>query len=56
MCEMEWGSAFNGKLTQICGHSRLNEVGTFVQKDNFYMCDSRAIFIWDGKELKVWDS
>lgn len=53
LTEMYYGSAFKDSLTQIIGHSQLEDTGTFFHKDNFYCCDSRAVFIWDGKNLKL---
>lgn len=52
--EMLHGSAFKDSLTQIFGHSQLQETGTFIHRDNWYCCDSRAVFIWDGKNLKTY--
>lgn len=48
-------SAFKDQITQIFAHSQLRQTGSFIHKDNFYMCDSRDVFIWDGKEFKVYD-
>lgn len=45
-------AAFEDKI-QIFGHTQLETTGTIIHKDNWYMCDSRSVFIWDGKELKV---
>ena len=50
--EMIKDSAFKDSLIQIFGHTQLQETGSFYHQDNFYCCDSRAIFIWDGKTLK----
>ena len=52
--EMYYGSAFKDSLIQIFGHTQLENTGTFIHKDNWYCCDSRAIFIWDGKNLKTY--
>ncbi len=49
--EMVNGSAFKDQLIQIFGHSQLYETGSFVHLDNFYCCDSRAVFCWDGENL-----
>ena len=49
-------SAFKDDLIQIFGHSQLQETGFFLHKDNWYMCDSRAVFIWDGEELKLYET
>lgn len=53
--EMWDNSAFKDSLIQIFAHTRLKETGSFIHKDNFYMCDSRSVFIWDGSELKVYE-
>lgn len=53
--EMYHYSAFKDSLVQIIGHSYLKEQGSFIHKDNFYMCDSRSVFIWNGSELKVYE-
>ena len=42
-----------GRLIQIFGHTQLEETGNFISKDNWWMCDSREVFIWNGEELKV---
>lgn len=47
-------AAFNGQINQIFAHSQLKDTGTFIHKDNWWMCDSRAVFIWNGKELKLY--
>jgi len=52
--EMYYGAAFGDSLIQIFGHTQLENTGTFIHKDNWYCCDSRAIFIWDGKNLKTY--
>ena len=44
--------AFNGQINQIFAHSQLKDTGACIHKDNWWMCDSRAVFIWNGKELK----
>lgn len=49
------GSAFKDSLIQIFGHTQLEVTGSFYHKDNFYCCDSRSIFIWDGKDLKPYN-
>ena len=51
--EMYNGSAFKKNLIQIFGHTQLRETGSFYHKDNFYCCDSREVFIWNSKDLKV---
>ena len=48
-------AAFNGQINQIFAHSQLRDTGTFIHRDNWWMCDSRAVFIWDGKELKLYN-
>ena len=50
--EMGLYPAFKDSIIQIFGHSQLEETGSFIHEDNWYMCDSRDVFIWDGKELK----
>lgn len=51
--EMALWPAFKDNLIQIFGHTQLSETGCFVHQNNWYMCDSRSVFIWDGKELKI---
>ena len=48
-------AAFKGQINQIFAHSQLKDTGTFIHLDNWWMCDSRAVFIWDGKELKLYN-
>ena len=48
-------SAFKDQINQVFGHSQLKNTGSFIHNDNFWMCDSRAVFIWNGKELKLYD-
>ena len=51
--EMIKEPAFKDSLIQIFGHTQLEETGNFISKDNWWMCDSREVFIWNGEELKV---
>ena len=51
--EMVANPAFEGQLIQIFGHTQLKKTGSFIHQKNWYCCDSRACFIWDGNELKV---
>ena len=44
--------AFQGQLTQIFGHTQLRETGSFVPGSDFYCCDSREVFIWNGEVLE----
>jgi hypothetical protein len=45
-------SAFKDQITQIFGHTQLKETGSFIHDNNIYCCDSREVFIWDGKVLE----
>ena len=38
---------------QICGHTQLRDTGTFIHRDNFWMVDSREIFVYDNCNIKV---
>lgn len=52
--EMAYWSAFtDSDLIQIIGHTQLKNTGQFYHAHNFYCCDSREVFIFDG-ELKVY--
>lgn len=53
--EMWCGAAFDGKLTQIVGHSQQKTTGSYLHNNNVYCCDSRSVFTWDGKTLKKWE-
>lgn len=53
--EMIFNSAFQDSLIQICAHSQLKDTGTFICNNNYYCCDSRAVFIWNGNELKLYE-
>ena len=44
--------AFQGQLTQIFGHTQLKETSSFVHGSDFYCCDSREVFIWNGEVLE----
>lgn len=39
---------------QIFGHSQLEKTGDFIHQDNWWMCDSRAIFEYNGETLKLY--
>ena len=39
---------------QIFGHTQLENACTMVHFNNWYCCDSRCVFIWDGENLKVY--
>ena len=41
-------------FNQLFSHSQLRETGTFIHQDNWWMCDSRAIFEYNGKTLKLY--
>lgn len=41
---------------QIFGHSQLEKTGNFIHQDNWWMCDSRAIFEYDGETLKLYNN
>lgn len=41
---------------QIFGHSQLQITGNFIHQDNWWMCDSRAIFEYDGETLKLYNN
>ena len=51
--ELSKNPAFDGALIQIVGHSQLIRTGSMIIYKNFYCCDSRSVFIWDGEVLKV---
>lgn len=55
LMEMYANSAFKDSLIQIIGHTQLKTDGYVFNKDNFYCCDSREVFIWDGETLKVFE-
>ena len=37
---------------QIFGHSQLKDTGTIIHQNNWWMCDSRCIFKYDGENLE----
>lgn len=37
---------------QVFGHSQLHITGNYIHQDNWWMCDSRCIFKYDGENLK----
>lgn len=41
---------------QIFGHSQLEKTGNFIHQNNWWMCDSRAIFEYDGETLKLYNN
>ena len=42
---------------QIAAHSQLEKTGSFIRHNNFIMCDSRAIFEYNGNlnDFKIWE-
>lgn len=38
---------------QIFGHTQLEETCSIIHMDNWYCCDSRCVFIWNGETLKI---
>ncbi len=55
LTEMYVDSAFKDSLIQIIGHTQLKTTGYIYHKDNFYCCDSKEVFIWNGETLKVFE-
>lgn len=47
--------AFERMYTQIFGHTQLENTGQFIHQKNWYMCDSRAVFEWDGENFKLFE-
>ena len=47
--------AFKGMYTQIFGHTQLENTGQFIHQKNWYMCDSRAVFEWNGENFKLFE-
>ena len=41
---------------QIFGHSQLEKTGNFIHQDNWWMCDSRSIFEYNGETLKLYNN
>lgn len=41
-------------FNQIFSHSQLEKTGDFIHQDNWWMCDSRAIFEYNGETLKFY--
>ena len=39
-------------FNQIFGHSQLEKTGKFIHQNNWWMCDSRCIFKYDGENLE----
>lgn len=37
---------------QVFGHSQLQTTGNFIHQDNWWMCDSRCIFKYNGENLE----
>lgn len=54
LLEVSNDCAFKDSLIQIFGHTQLKNTGSYYHDDNYYCCDSRSVFIWDGKDLKVY--
>lgn len=50
--DMPGSSCLQGHI-QIFGHTQLRKTGAVVTDDNWICCDSREVFIWDGKDLTV---
>lgn len=52
--EMIKNPAFTDKI-QIFGHTQLQKTGNFIHSkaSNWYCCDSRDVFIWDGTNLTL---
>lgn len=48
-----WSAFAYTDLIQIIGHTQLNNTGTYLSRRNFYCCDSREVFVFDGN-LKVY--
>lgn len=48
-----WSAFADTDLIQIIGHTQLNNTGTYLYRRNFYCCDSREVFVFDGN-LKVY--
>ena len=48
-----WSAFADTDLIQIIGHTQLNNTGTYLSRRNFYCCDSREVFVFDGN-LKVY--
>lgn len=51
LTEISSNPAFTNDLIQIFGHTQLKDTGNVIHRDNWYMCDSRSIFIWDGQSV-----
>ncbi len=49
---MPGSSCLHGYI-QIFGHTYLRKTGAVVTDDNWICCDSRKAFVWDGKNLTV---
>ena len=43
-------------FNQIFSHSQLEKTGNFIHQNNWWMCDSRAIFEYDGETLKLYNN
>jgi hypothetical protein len=43
-------------FNQIFGHSQLRDTGNIIHQNNWWMCDSRAIFEYDGENLKLYNN
>ena len=48
-----WSAFADTDLIQIIGHTQLKNAGTYLSRRNFYCCDSREVFVFDGN-LKVY--
>lgn len=47
--------AYDGELIQIVGHTQQIETGSVRKSKNAICCDSRACFVWDGKNISLLD-
>lgn len=54
LSEIFYSPAFEDSLQMVIGHTQLQKTGNIVHNKNCWFCDSRAIFIWNGEELKLW--
>ena len=43
-------------FNQVFSHSQLEKTGDFIHQNNWWMCDSRAIFEYDGEILKPYNN
>lgn len=50
--DMPGSSCLHGHI-QIFGHTQLRKTGAVISYDNWICCDSREAFVWDGKNLTI---